>query len=218
MVNAIGARAEQKLTEGLQALGLEPEAAKLARLLEFLALLAKWNRTYNLTAIDDPLEMVSRHLLDSLSIAPHLCGQRILDVGSGAGLPGIPLAIWFPGREFHLLDSNGKKIRFLFQAKVALALANVTVHQARAEALGDEQGFDCVTSRAFASLAEMVRVSGHLLAPGGCLLAMKASLDRQEVAAVTTPYTVVSRTQLQVPGICSERQLVKITRQDMAAQ
>ena len=213
MVNAIGARAEQKLTEGLQALGLEPEAAKLARLLEFLALLAKWNRTYNLTAIDDPLEMVSRHLLDSLSIAPHLCGQRILDVGSGAGLPGIPLAIWF-----HLLDSNGKKIRFLFQAKVALALANVTVHQARAEALGDEQGFDCVTSRAFASLAEMVRVSGHLLAPGGCLLAMKASLDRQEVAAVTTPYTVVSRTQLQVPGICSERQLVKITRQDMAAQ
>ena len=87
MVNAIGARAEQKLTEGLQALGLQPEAAKLARLLEFLALLAKWNRTYNLTAIDEPLEMVSRHLLDSLSIAPHLCGQRILDVGSGAGLP-----------------------------------------------------------------------------------------------------------------------------------
>lgn len=218
MPNAIGVSAQQQLTEGLQALGLAPEVTKLAQLLDFLALLAKWNRTYNLTAIDDPLEMVSRHLLDSLSIAPHLCGQRILDVGSGAGLPGIPLAIWFPGREFHLLDSNGKKIRFLFQAKVALGLANVTVHQARAEALDDARGFDCVTSRAFASLAEMIRVSGHLLAPAGCLLAMKASLDQEELAAVTTPYTVSSRTQLQVPGICAERQLVKITRQGMAVQ
>ena len=218
MPDATGARAQLKLGEGLQALGLPPEPAKVARLLEFLALLAKWNRTYNLTAIDDPLEMVSRHLLDSLSIAPHLCGQRILDVGSGAGLPGIPLAIWFPGREFHLLDSNGKKIRFLFQAKLALALTNVTVHQARAEALHDARGFDCVTSRAFASLADMIRVSGHLLAPGGCLLAMKASLDEEEVAAVTTPYTVASRTQLAVPGISAQRQLLKITRQGMAAQ
>jgi 16S rRNA (guanine527-N7)-methyltransferase len=218
MLNAIGARAEQKLTEGLQALGLVPDAVKLAGLLEFLSLLARWNRTYNLTAIDDPLEMVSRHLLDSLSIAPHLCGQRILDVGSGAGLPGIPLAIWFPEREFHLLDSNGKKIRFLFQAKVALALANVTVHQSRAEALDDPRGFDCVTSRAFASLADMIRVSGHLLAPDGCLLAMKAGLDEDEVAAVTTPYTIASRTQLEVPGISAERQLLKITRQRMAAQ
>jgi 16S rRNA (guanine527-N7)-methyltransferase len=218
MLDAIGARAQKKLSEGLQALGLPSEPAKVARLLEFLVLLAKWNRAYNLTAIDDPLEMVSRHLLDSLSIAPHLCGQRILDVGSGAGLPGIPLAIWFPEREFHLLDSNGKKIRFLFQAKVALALTNVTVHQARAEALDDAQGFDCVTSRAFASLADMIRVSGHLLAPGGCLLAMKGSPDEEEVAAVTTPYTVASRTQLEVPGIVAERQLLKITRQGMAAQ
>jgi len=213
-----GANAAEKLTQGLEALGLSPDASKVSRLLAFLELLAKWNRTYNLTAIDDPLEMVSRHLLDSLSIAPHLCGRRILDIGSGGGLPGIPLAIWFPEREFHLLDSNGKKVRFLFQAKVALTLANVTVHQARAEALRDAQGFDCVTSRAFASLAEMVRVIGHLLAPGGCLLAMKASLDHEEVAAVTTPYTVASRTQLEVPGISAERQLVKITRQGMAAQ
>ncbi|MBP9032492.1 MAG: 16S rRNA (guanine(527)-N(7))-methyltransferase RsmG [Pseudomonadales bacterium] len=218
MPNAGGAQAEHKLTGGLQALGLAPEPGKVARLLEFLSLLAKWNRAYNLTGIHDPLEMVSRHLLDSLSIAPHLCGQRILDVGSGGGLPGIPLAIWFPQREFHLLDSNGKKVRFLFQARVALALANVTVHHARAEALADARGFDCVTSRAFASLAEMIRVSGHLLAPGGCLLAMKAGLDEEEVAEVTTPYTVASRTRLEVPGISAQRQLLKITRQGMAAQ
>lgn len=218
MLGPARALAEQKLAEGLQALGLAPEPGKVARLLEFLALLAKWNRTYNLTAIDDPLEMVSRHLLDSLSIAPYLTGQRILDVGSGGGLPGIPLAIWFPGREFHLLDSNGKKVRFLFQARLALELANVTVHQARAESLRDARGFDCITSRAFAGLADMVRVSGHLLAPGGCLLAMKAGLGEDELAGVTTPYTIASRIRLEVPGIPAERQLLKITRQGTAAQ
>ncbi len=210
--------AQRKLAEGLQALGLAPEPGKVARLLEFLALLAKWNRTYNLTAIDDPLEMVSRHLLDSLSIAPYLTGQRILDVGSGGGLPGIPLAIWFPEREFHLLDSNGKKVRFLFQARLALELTNVTVHQARAESLRDARGFDCITSRAFAGLADMVRVSGHLLTPGGCLLAMKAGLGEDELAGVTTPYTIASRIRLEVPGIPAERQLLKITRQGTAAQ
>ena len=218
MLDPARALAERKLVEGLQALGLAPEPGKVARLLEFLALLAKWNRTYNLTAIDDPLEMVSRHLLDSLSIAPYLAGQRILDVGSGAGLPGIPLAIWFPGREFHLLDSNGKKVRFLFQARLALELANVTVHQARAESLRDARGFDCITSRAFAGLADMVRVSGHLLAPGGFLLAMKACLGDDELAAVTTPYNIASRIRLEVPGIAAERQLLKITRQGTAAQ
>ena len=261
MLDQARALAERKLGDGLQALGLAPEPGKAARLLEFLALLAKWNRTYNLTAIDDPLEMVSRHLLDSLSIAPYLTGQRILDVGSGAGLPGIPLAIWFPGREFHLLDSNGKKVRFLFQARLALELhaakaagainpdtgeaylpaeiavyqsaladadtalaaaelelTNVTVHQARAESLRDARGFDCITSRAFAGLADMVRVSGHLLAPGGCLLAMKATLGEDELAGVTTPYTIASRIRLEVPGIAAERQLLKITRQGTAAQ
>lgn len=218
MLDPARALAERKLGDGLQALGLAPEPGKAARLLEFLALLAKWNRTYNLTAIDDPLEMVSRHLLDSLSIAPYLTGQRILDVGSGAGLPGIPLAIWFPGREFHLLDSNGKKVRFLFQARLALELANVTVHQTRAESLRDARGFDCITSRAFAGLADMVRVSGHLLAPGGCLLAMKATLGEDELAGVTTPYTIASRIRLEVPGIAAERQLLKITRQGTAAQ
>lgn len=202
------------LHAGLCTLGLAVDPARCERLLAFIALLARWNRAYNLTAIDDPLAMVSRHLLDSLSVAPHLTGQRILDLGSGAGLPGIPLAIWFPDREFHLLDGNGKKVRFLFQAKVALGLGNVSVHHARVEAFRDPASFDCITSRAFAPLADILRVSIHLLAPGGCLLAMKGRLDADELAGVLTPYTVRSLIELHVPGIEVQRQLVRIERQE----
>lgn len=205
------------LVAGLSELGLAADEERCQRLLAFVALLARWNRTYNLTAIDDPPAMVTRHLLDSLSIAPHLRGRRVLDLGSGAGLPGIPLAIWFPEREFHLLDSNGKKIRFLFHAKLELGLANVDVHQARAESFRDASGFDCITSRAFAPLAGILRVAGHLLAPGGCLLAMKGHLDAGELAGVTTPYTVSSLIALKVPGIDAERQLVRIEQQDPTA-
>ena len=136
-----------------------------ARLLDYLVLLHKWNRAYNLTAVRDPQQMVTRHLLDSLSIAPHVRGQRLIDVGTGGGLPGVPLSILFPDREFHLLDSNGKKTRFLFQVKTALGLDNMAVHQARVESF--EQGpFDAVLSRAVASLEDMVTGCRHLLAAG----------------------------------------------------
>lgn len=203
-----------ELESGLSALGLQPERGRSQRLLAYIALLARWNRTYNLTAVDEPWAMVSRHLLDSLSIAAHLSGQRVLDLGSGAGLPGIPLAIWFPEREFHLLDGNGKKVRFLFQAKLALGLSNVSVHHARAESFRDAAGFDCITCRAFASLREILRVCAHLLAPQGCLLAMKGHLDADELAGVGTPYTVASLIRLRVPGIDAERQLLRIERQE----
>jgi 16S rRNA (guanine527-N7)-methyltransferase len=218
MANTTEDSVERRLAGGLEDLELACAEETRARLLGFLVLLDKWNRSYNLTAIDDPLEMVSRHLLDSLSIAVQLCGNRVLDVGSGAGLPGIPLAIWYPEREFHLLDSNGKKIRFLFQAKLALSLANVTLHHERTEAMRDEQGFDCITSRAFASLGTMIRASGHLMAPRGCMLAMKGAVSDEELAEVQAPYTIASRTRLTVPGITGERQLLKITRQGTAAQ
>ena len=203
---------EQSLAAGMTELGLENDPADRARLCEYLQLLAQWNKAYNLTAIEKPAAMVVRHLLDSLSIAPHLSGQRILDVGTGAGLPGIPLAIRFPEREFHLLDSNGKKMRFLFQVKHTLGLPNVVLHHLRAEDFRDPQGFDCIVSRALASLQQFVSSSAHLLAPGGCFLAMKGCIDDSELAGLAKPYNVAARIHLEVPGIGTLRQLLRIER------
>ena len=203
---------EEKLSAGMAELGLASDSADRARLCVYLQLLAQWNKTYNLTAIDKPVDMVARHLLDSLSIAPHLYGQRILDVGTGAGLPGVPLAIQFPQREFHLLDSNGKKMRFLFQVKHTLGLHNVILHQSRAEEFREPQGFDCIVSRALASLQQFVSSSAHLLAPGGCFLAMKGGVDASELAGLAKPYNIAARIRLEVPGIGTPRQLLRIER------
>ena len=172
------------LRRGCEALELDTDERRQALLLDYLQLLHKWNRAYNLTAVRDPAEMVTRHLLDSLAVAPFLDGRRFLDVGTGAGLPGVPLAIQRPDLAFHLLDSNGKKTRFLFQVKTALALDNMTVHHARAESFRPEVPFDAVLSRAFTSLAEMVAVCGHTLAPGGRYLAMKGAYPADELAAL----------------------------------
>ena len=144
------------LARGLEALSLPGQLA--APLLEYLALLQRWNKAYNLTAVRDPAEMVHRHLLDSLAVAAHIPGDavRLVDVGSGAGLPGVPLALLFPEREFELLDSNGKKTRFLFQVKTELGLANMSVRHSRVEELATgSTAYDVILSRAFASLAEM---------------------------------------------------------------
>ena len=153
-------------------------------LLDYLDLLLRWNRSYNLTAVRDPLQGVTRHLLDSLSIAPFLVGERFIDVGTGAGLPGVPLAVLYPQREFHLLDSNGKKTRFLFQVKTALGLDNMVVHQARLETFSAGRPFDAVLSRAFASLGDMFRDCHHLLAPQGVCLAMKGACSDEELQAL----------------------------------
>ena len=154
-----------RLVAGANQLGLALEPAQSERLIDYIELLARWNATYNLTAVRDPADMVTRHLLDSLAIAPHVNGESLVDLGTGAGLPGIPLAVLAPQRAVTLVDSNGKKIRFLREAVRVLSLSNVRVEQGRAE---DVRGsFDCVVARAFASIADFLRLGGHLLAPGG---------------------------------------------------
>ena len=162
---------QTQLEQGIEALGLKLPAEAIPRLLDYQALLERWNGAYNLTAIREPAEMVSRHLLDSLAILPYLHGDSLADLGTGPGLPGIPLAIAAPGRRILLVDSNGKKVRFLREAIRSLKLEGVRAVQSRVEEV--EGAFDCVTARAFASLADMLAWGGHLLAPRGIWLAME---------------------------------------------
>lgn len=205
---------EDSLDRGVAGLSLDISAAQRDALLAYLELLQRWNRAYNLTAVRDPQEMVTRHLLDSLSIAPHLSGQRFLDVGTGAGLPGIPLAIVFPERQFELLDSNGKKTRFLIEARQRLGLDNVTVHSTRVESLTDQAGFDGILSRAFASLADMVAGCQHLLAQGGKMYAMKGQYPEQELSHLPKRFIVEGCHSLHVPGIDEARHLLVLSRSD----
>ncbi|WP_243391528.1 16S rRNA (guanine(527)-N(7))-methyltransferase RsmG [Pseudohalioglobus lutimaris] len=202
---------QSQLARGCEALGVGSDDATQAALLGYLELLIKWNRAYNLTAVREPAQMITRHLLDSLAIAPHLQGQRLIDVGTGGGMPGVPMAVLFPQREFHLLDSNGKKTRFLFQVKTALGLDNMTVHQARVESFHSEVPFDAVLSRAFASLEDMVAGCRHLLAEGGHFLAMKGAFPEQELAAVAGDCHLRAVHELQVPGLDEQRHLVDLT-------
>ena len=199
-----------RLESGCAALSLTLEPSQRDALASYLDLLLKWNRAYNLTAVRDPADMVTRHLLDSLAIAAYLPPGRCLDVGTGAGLPGVPLAIFYPQREFHLLDSNGKKTRFLFQVKTGLGLANMTVHQARVEHFRPAAPFDVVLSRAFASLADMVQGCGHLLSPGGRFLAMKGAFPQEELAALDGRFELLASHRLAVPGLEEERHLLEL--------
>ncbi|QSA99127.1 16S rRNA (guanine(527)-N(7))-methyltransferase RsmG [Methylococcus sp. EFPC2] len=196
------------LSEGLAALGLPADSIRQARLLEFLNLMGKWNRIYNLTAIASPQDRVRLHLLDSLAILPHLQGERVLDVGTGAGLPGIPLAIYSPTHRFTLLDSNSKKTRFVQQAAIELGLRNVQVVHSRIEQFRDAEGYDVVLARAYASLADIVRQTGSLLKPGGTILAQKGKLPASEIAELTG--WDVEGQALAVPGVEAERHLIKI--------
>lgn len=199
------------LERGLHTMGLALSAGVCERLLKYTELLAKWNRTYNLTAVRDPLAMVSHHLLDSLAVLPHLAfaiaGARIADIGSGAGLPGIPLALARPDWHVALVESNDKKAAFLQQAKIELALSNVEIHSGRAEAWRPAERFAVVISRAFAELAEFVAACKHLLASGGVVAAMKGKDPRDEIARLHADYRcqVVA---LAVPFVEGERHLV----------
>ncbi len=199
------------LVEGLERLDLALDKTKQAQLLAYLDLLAKWNRSYNLTSVRKPEQMLVRHLFDSLVIHSFLRGPRVLDVGTGAGLPGIPLALACPEYGFTLLDSNSKKTRFVTQAVAELGLDNVTVVQSRVETF-EAAGFDTIVSRAYSTLAEFVRGVQSLLAADGILLAMKGVYPATELAELAAPFKLAQNVELQVPGLDAERNLLIIRR------
>jgi 16S rRNA (guanine527-N7)-methyltransferase len=176
----------------------------------YLTLLAKWNDAYNLTAISDPERMMTHHILDSLAVAPFLYGQKILDVGSGAGLPGIPLALVHPDQQFFLLDSNGKKTRFLLHVVHTLNLKNVQVIQDRVEDYQPAFCFDSILARAFSSLRELVHKAQHLCCPTGKILAMKGAYPTAELAELGSEFTTTTH-RLEVPGLNAERHLICVT-------
>jgi 16S rRNA (guanine527-N7)-methyltransferase len=202
----------RQLSEGLADMGLALDESVQAQLLAFLALLNKWNRAYNLTAVRDPGQMVSRQLLDSLSILPFVTTDHLLDVGAGGGLPGIPLAIVRPDSRFTLLDSNSKKTRFLTQCVMELGLKNVEIIHGRAEQCQPEQPFRQISSRAFTALDNMVNWCGELLANDGEFLAMKGQFPDDEVAALPEQWQLAHQQTLSVPGTDGDRHLLIIRR------
>lgn len=189
-------------------LGFDKLQASVPRLLSYLTLLAKWNKVYNLTAVRDVERMLPQHLLDSLAVLPYIHGNNILDVGSGAGLPGIPLAIALPEKRFTLLDSNHKKTSFLQQACIELNLVNVSVICGRVESCQIQKPFDVIISRAFSDLAAFAKLAGHLCAPDGEMLAMKGVFPEEEAALLPVNITVEKIIRLTVPALEAERHLV----------
>jgi 16S rRNA (guanine527-N7)-methyltransferase len=207
----VTAQLEQLLVDGAKALGVELTDSAVEQLLAYLALLCKWNRVYNLTAVSDPEEMVTLHLLDSLSLLAHLPGGQMIDVGAGAGLPGIPLAIARPDWQIDLLDSNSKKTRFMQQARAELGLENIRVHHTRVEDFNPDRRYNVVLSRAFASLQKMLALTAHLCRPGGRFMAMKGIFSDQELSEIEKTYKVERVIRLSVPGLDGERHLLEIS-------
>jgi 16S rRNA (guanine527-N7)-methyltransferase len=201
------------LVAGISSLNLNVTDQQIVQLLDFIKLIEKWNKAYNLTAIRNREEMVRLHILDSLAILPHIEGSRIIDVGTGAGLPGIPLAICMPEISFTLLDSNAKKTRFVQQVVLELKLKNVEIVHSRVENHQPEPRYDAVLARAFTSLAEMVKLTAHLIGKGGVLLAMKGQNLELELAEITAKNSVIS---ISVPGTDVERCLVRIESPEQA--
>jgi 16S rRNA (guanine527-N7)-methyltransferase len=205
-----------QLQEGLAGLGLNLSAAIQAKLLAYVALLKKWNSTYNLTAIRDERDMVTQHLLDSLSILPVLqesaqARRHWADVGSGAGLPGIPLAIVRPDLDMTLIEAVEKKSAFQRQAKIELGLSNIAVHCGRVEDMPGGQ-FDAIVSRAFAELADFIRLAGQLLAPNGRLYAMKGQVPEDEMSRLPPGWAVLECARLSVPGLDAQRHLIVLEK------
>ena len=204
---------QQALELGIKTLGLSCSSQQIEQLLAYLEMLQRWNKAYNLTAIREPIQMVRLHLLDSLAIHPYVQGVKyIIDVGTGPGLPGIPLAILNPNINFTLLDSNGKKTRFLFQAINDLSLANAKEINHRVEKYQPEQSFDIVLSRAFSSISDMLTQCDHLVSDSGCFLAMKGKKPDSELSQITKDYKVVDLSHINVPQVDSERHLIKIIK------
>lgn len=203
----------ERLRQGCHALGLSLDETAMSRLLEYAKLLGKWNRVYNLTAIRDEQQVVSHHLLDSLSVLPHLKGiVHLADVGTGGGLPGIPLAIAVPQLHVTLIETNHKKSAFLTQACIELGLVNTRVINRRVEEVRAEPPFDAAISRAFSDVADFVKLAGHLVGPGGVLLAMKGLFPDEELTQLPQPWMLVESIALDVPGLDAARHLLRLTR------
>ena len=201
-----------KLAEGVADLHLALPPQAEARLLDYLALLAKWNRVYNLTAVRETARMVSQHLLDCLAVAPHVKADTLLDVGSGAGLPGIPLALALPRAHVTLLESSHKKAAFLQQAKLELKMDNVAIVCERVEAWRPGRTFETVISRAFSDLAEFVNLAGRHASPGGRLAAMKGIYPHEELTQLPAGWALESAVPLTVPGLRARRHLLLLGR------
>lgn len=203
---------QDQLKRGLELLQLTCNEKQLNQLLNYLDLLERWNKAYNLTAIRDPFDMINLHLLDSLAISAELQGDRFIDVGTGPGLPGIPLAIINQNKNFTLLDSNGKKTRFLFQTKLELGLDNISEVNQRVQDFHPKKTYDCVLSRAFSSLGDMVENCQHLLNQNGYFLAMKGKLPQAELSELPKNYKVEKLNSINVPGVEGQRHLIKIVK------
>ena len=209
---ALDAAIGRDLEAGLGAMGLDTALAQ--ELQAYLVLLDRWNRAYNLTAIRDPREMVAKHVLDSLAMQPFVCGlDTLADLGAGAGFPGIPLALACRGLRVTLVESNGKKARFLREAVRTLHLDNARVAESRIEALDEPGAYDAITARALATLPLILQLGGHLLKPGGCLLAMKGARPDDEIAALPSGWRLQNVHALTVPGLAAERHLVVVARE-----
>jgi 16S rRNA (guanine527-N7)-methyltransferase len=196
------------LEDGIYELELEERLGGDELLMEYVSELMNWNRVYNLTSVRKPTDIVTRHILDSLTILPHLHGDRILDIGTGAGLPGIPLAIACPEREFVLLDSSSKKLRFVHQTLGILKLDNVTLEDSRVEEYQPEVLFDTVICRAFSDLPDFYRYAARLCTTGGRMLAMKGVYPMTEVECLQDKSVIDDVVSLKVPGLDAERHLV----------
>ena len=200
------------LASGIAKMGLDVPLAAQEKLLAYLALLQKWNKVYNLTAVHDPLEMVTLHLLDSLSVLPHMNNNNLLDVGSGGGLPGIVLAICLPNLQVTTMDTVQKKTIFMRQVKGELGLANLTVVHAKVENYQQTEKFEAIISRAFSDIALFIKLTQHLLAKNGQWLAMKGQVPHEELAAmaikVNQPISIKNIVPLKVAGLDAERHLV----------
>ena len=201
-------------SKGLQAIDLEINEQQLEKLKQYVDLLSRWNKTYNLTAVRNPAEMIPLHIFDSLVVASYIRGTHCLDVGSGAGLPGIPLAIMQPDRHFTMLDTNGKKTRFIQQAIIELGLKNAGVVQSRVESWQAPQPYEAIISRAFSSIVDFVNGCSELLAENGTLYAMKGQFPVQELAYLPKGYVLTSRHELDVPYVEGERHLLEIKRSE----
>lgn len=200
----------ERLEKGLQTLGVALAGQQQITVTHFISLLIKWNNVYNLTSVRDPLKILDRHIIDSLSVLPYLKGKRFIDIGAGAGLPGIPLAIAQPEYEFVLLDSNRKKTRFMQQVKTELSLANINVVHSRAENYQPDQLFDAVISRAFASLKKMAQWSSHLVHENGVLYAMKGSYPELEISELANSFEIKAVHKIEYPGLDADRYLLEI--------